>query len=86
MFTVVFLAYMLVYKQPFILQGNTFRFQELTEVNVDSLLLAAWRLIKSWLPSETQHGVKFVDEKTITQYVPADQLPKDMGGTATEPL
>ncbi|CAF0896486.1 unnamed protein product [Adineta ricciae] len=59
------LAYMLVYKQPFILQ-------------------AAWKLIKTWLPTETQNSVKFVDEKTIGQYISIDQLPKDMGGTANE--
>ena len=47
-------------------------------------LLAAWRLIKSWLPVETQNSVKFVDEKTITQYIASDQLSKAMGGTASE--
>ncbi|UJR26065.1 hypothetical protein I4U23_007411 [Adineta vaga] len=61
------LAYMLIYKQPFILQ-------------------AAWRLIRSWLPTETRNSVKFIDEKTIVQYVSLDQLPKDMGGIANDAL
>jgi hypothetical protein len=84
MFTSVFLAYMLVYKQPFILQGKICSLRESNEVDVHFRILAAWRLIRSWLPTETQNGVKFVDEKSITQYVSADQLPKDMGGTVTE--
>jgi len=57
------LAYMLVYKIPFILQ-------------------AAWKIIKSWLPTETQNTVIFVDEKTIKNYIPVDQLQLAMGGTA----
>jgi hypothetical protein len=48
-----------------------------------SVFLAAWRIIKSWLPTETQNAVKFVDEKTIPQYIPLDQLPKAMGGTGS---
>ena len=47
-------------------------------------ILAAWRIIKTWLPTETQNSVKFVDEKTITHYVSLDQLPKTMGGTASD--
>ena len=42
--------------------------------------LAAWRLIKSWLPTETQNSVIFVDEKTITNYIPRDQIVEEIGG------
>jgi hypothetical protein len=48
------------------------------------IFLAAWKIIKSWLPTETQNTVIFVDEKTIPQYIPLDQLFKAMGGTATD--
>ncbi|CAF4227009.1 unnamed protein product [Rotaria socialis] len=48
------------------------------------ILQAAWKLIKTWMPTETQNGVKFVDEKTITQYVALDQLSKAMGGTSSD--
>ncbi|CAF1118614.1 unnamed protein product [Adineta steineri] len=50
------------------------------------ILQAAWKLIKSWLPTETQNSVIFANEKTITNYIPADQLPKAMGGTRDEEL
>lgn len=56
--------------------------------NIDSrdcrVLLVAWQLIRSWIPTETQNAVKFVDEKTITQYAAPDQVWKAMGGTATD--
>ena len=52
------------------------------EPNRGKFILAAWKLIKTWLPTETQKSVKFVDEKTIIQYISLDQLPTDMGGTA----
>ncbi|CAF3782356.1 unnamed protein product [Rotaria socialis] len=48
------------------------------------ILQAAWKLIKTWMPTETQNAVKFVDEKTITQYVALDQLSKAMGGTSSD--
>ncbi len=48
------------------------------------IFLAAWRIIKSWLPTETQNTVIFVDEKTISKYIPTDQLSKAMGGTASD--
>jgi len=48
------------------------------------ILQAAWKIIKGWLPVETQNTVIFVDEKTIPKYVPLDQLSKAMGGTASD--
>ncbi|CAF0777273.1 unnamed protein product [Adineta ricciae] len=56
------LAYMLIFKMPFI-------------------LTAAWKIIRSWLPTEAEQFIKFVDAKSITQYVPTDQLSTSMGGT-----
>ncbi|CAF3610991.1 unnamed protein product [Rotaria sordida] len=58
------LAYMMIYKMPFILQ-------------------AVWRLIRSWLPAEAEQFIKFVDAKSITQYVQPDQLSIAMGGNDT---
>ncbi|CAF0778453.1 unnamed protein product [Adineta steineri] len=46
------------------------------------LLSAAWRIIKGWLSTEAEQFVKFVDEKSITEYVSPDQLSPAMGGTA----
>jgi hypothetical protein len=77
------LAHILVYKLPFILQGKE-KYFHLREKSLSMLIfLAAWKLIKSWLPVETQKTVIFVDEKTIFQYVPRDQIPSEVGGFAT---
>ncbi|CAF0887368.1 unnamed protein product [Adineta ricciae] len=57
------LAYMLIFKMPW-------------------LLTAAWKLIKTWLPPEADQFIKFVDEKSIQDYIAPDQLSEAMGGTA----
>lgn len=74
------LAYILVYKLPFILYGkkNEDLFGKKNQKCL-LIILAAWRLIKSWLPKETQNSVIFVDEKTITDYIPADQIAEEIG-------
>ena len=78
---------MLIYKIPFILQGNQTRLAY-RDVHLHGCLavdfLATWKLIRSWLPTEAQRTIKFVDEKTITEYVASDQLSKAMGGSASE--
>jgi hypothetical protein len=45
---------------------------------------AAWRIIRSWLPPEADQFIKFVDTKSITQFVRADQLSPAMGGIVSE--
>ena len=52
-------------------------------MNDNRFLLAAWKLIKTWMAAEAEQFIKFVDEKSITDYVAPDQLSKDMGGTAS---
>jgi hypothetical protein len=47
-------------------------------------LLAAWSLIKTWMAAEAEQFIKFVDEKSITEYVSPDQLSTAMGGTAND--
>ncbi|CAF1295579.1 unnamed protein product [Adineta steineri] len=47
------------------------------------ILSAAWKIIRSWLPTEAEQFIKFVDIKSITQFVRTDQLPTAMGGTDT---
>ena len=42
--------------------------------------LAAWKLIKTWLPTETQNSVIFPDEKTLTNYIARDQIAEEIGG------
>lgn len=46
--------------------------------------LAAWKLIRSWISAEADQFIKFVDAKTITDYIAPDQLPKRLGGTVEE--
>ncbi|CAF2906770.1 unnamed protein product [Rotaria sp. Silwood2] len=48
------------------------------------LLSAVWKLIRTWMASEAEQFVKFVNVKTITDYISPDQLPTSMGGTADE--
>jgi hypothetical protein len=45
---------------------------------------AAWKIIRSWLPAEAEQFIKFVDAKSITQFVQMDQLSAAMGGTVSE--
>ncbi|CAF4050655.1 unnamed protein product [Rotaria sp. Silwood2] len=47
------------------------------------ILQAAWKIIRSWLPAEAEQFIKFVDAKSITQFVEPDQLSIAMGGTDT---
>jgi len=44
------------------------------------IFLAAWKLIKTWLPTETQNAVIFPDEKTLPNYIARDQIPEEIGG------
>lgn len=46
-------------------------------------ILAAWKVIRGWLPAEADQFIKFVDAKSITQYVRTDQLSTAMGGTVS---
>lgn len=46
------------------------------------VLRAAWKLIKSWLPAETQNAVIFADEKTVINYVTPEKIPEEVGSTA----
>jgi hypothetical protein len=47
-------------------------------------LAAAWKIIRSWLPTEAEQFIKFVDAKSITQFVRSDQLSTAMGGTVSK--
>ncbi|CAF4688149.1 unnamed protein product [Rotaria sp. Silwood1] len=47
------------------------------------ILQAAWKIIRSWLPAEAEQFIKFVDAKSITQFIQPDQLSTAMGGTDT---
>ena len=83
------LAYMLIFKLPFILTGK--RRMQLCPAPLQerfaSLSLfstAAWKIIRSWLPAEAEQFIKFVDAKSITQFVRPDQLSIAMGGTVSK--
>ncbi|KAH8042383.1 hypothetical protein HPB51_022191 [Rhipicephalus microplus] len=47
--------------------------------------LAAWKVVKSWLPAEGVDRIKFVDRNTITEFVSPENLPDYMGGTVINP-
>jgi hypothetical protein len=47
--------------------------------------LVAWKLIRSWMAAEAERFIKFVNAKSITEYISPDQLSKRMGGTANDP-
>ena len=42
---------------------------------------AAWKIIKNWLPPEAVKLIKFVDKKSIREYIQESQLFVHMGGT-----
>ena len=44
---------------------------------------AAWKIIKNWLPPEALKIIKFVDKKSIREFVQESQLFVHMGGTDT---
>jgi hypothetical protein len=45
------------------------------------LFNAAWKIIKNWLPPEALQIIKFVDRKSIREYVNENQLFLHMGGS-----
>lgn len=45
--------------------------------------LAAWKIIKAWLPEDFVEKIKFVRKTDIQDYVSEDNLPVDMGGTVS---
>ena len=85
----LFLAYMLIFKLPFILTGKRrvhlcpAVLQELS-APLSLFSIAAWKIIRSWLPAEAEQFIKFVDSKSITQFVRPDQLSIAMGGTVSK--
>lgn len=44
------------------------------------ILSSAWTIIKGWMPPEFRDKIVFVDKKTITNYIAAENLPFYMGG------
>lgn len=46
-------------------------------------LLAAWKIIKAWLPEDFVEKIKFVNKTSIQEFVSEDNLPVDMGGTVS---
>ncbi|GIY42475.1 motile sperm domain-containing protein 2 [Caerostris darwini] len=47
------------------------------------ILHPAWKIIKAWLPEDFVDKIKFIKKDSIQDYVNADNLPVDMGGTNT---
>ena len=44
------------------------------------LLIAAWKIIKAWLPAGAVKKIKFVNKNTIDEFVPYDQKFVHWGG------
>ncbi|XP_015908629.2 motile sperm domain-containing protein 2 isoform X3 [Parasteatoda tepidariorum] len=47
------------------------------------ILNPAWKIIKAWLPEDFVEKIKFVNKTTVQNFVTAENLPVDMGGTDT---
>lgn len=78
---------MLIFKLPFILTGKRKKRKNDDIVLFYTFLfrskLAAWKIIRGWLPTEAEQFIKFVDVKDIGQYIRSDQLSVSMGGTVS---
>ncbi|GBM16228.1 Motile sperm domain-containing protein 2, partial [Araneus ventricosus] len=48
------------------------------------ILQPAWKIIKAWLPEDFVDKIVFVNKTSIQEYVSADNLPVEMGGTDTK--
>ncbi|CAL1286375.1 unnamed protein product [Larinioides sclopetarius] len=48
------------------------------------ILQPAWKIIKAWLPEDFVDKIVFVNKTSILEYVTADNLPVEMGGTDTK--
>ena len=44
------------------------------------LLIAAWKIIKAWLPAGAVKKIKFVNKNTVDEFVPYDQKFVHWGG------
>lgn len=44
------------------------------------IFLAAWKIIKSWLPAAAVKKIKFLTKANILEYVAEDQRPEAWGG------
>jgi len=50
------------------------------------IILAEWKIIKNFLPTESVKLIKFVDKKGIKEYVHETQLFIHMGGTVKKKI
>ena len=48
-----------------------------------TILAAMWKIIKTWLPPKSIQKIKFVDKKSVGEYVAPDQCLTAWGGTDT---
>ncbi|XP_055946675.1 motile sperm domain-containing protein 2-like isoform X2 [Argiope bruennichi] len=48
------------------------------------ILQPAWKIIKAWLPEDFVDKIVFVNKTSIQDFVTADNLPVEMGGTDTK--
>lgn len=46
-------------------------------------VIAAWKVVKTWLSPEAQKKLKFVNKSDIQQYIANENLPEHMGGTVS---
>ncbi len=47
------------------------------------ILNAAWKLVRSWLDPVAQKKIIFVNQNSVQQYIPVEELPKHMGGNVS---
>ncbi|XP_053202632.1 motile sperm domain-containing protein 2-like [Panonychus citri] len=54
-------------------------------INLPFILRMFWGLVKTWIPSDRVDIIKFVDSKSIQEYISLDRLPNFLGGNCTRP-
>ena len=55
-------------------------------VDMHWILNATWKIISNFMSEEVRTKVKFVDNKTVREYVDDSQIPEAFGGKSKEPI
>lgn len=58
-----------------------YKYIDSLKINKLIKFIAAWKIIKNWLPPQALKLIKFVDKKSIREHVHESQLFVHMGGT-----
>ena len=59
------------------------KFKYILVLNMPCVLSAAWKIIKSLLPTAAVKKIKFIDQTSVQEYIKPDQTLAEWGGTDT---